>query len=73
MSLDNQTLDLRYPKSITTAETLANAVEVTKAILREVVGNEVADTINNAPLTDALYNTLIVIELRNKLAPQTGI
>lgn len=73
MSLDNQTLALRHAKSITTVETLANAVELSKAVLREVVGNEIADTINNAPLTDSLYNSLIVIELRKNLTPSTGV
>lgn len=73
MSLENQTLPLRHAKSITTVETLANAVELSKAVLREVVGNEIADTINNAPLTDSLYNSLIVIELRKNLTPSTGV
>ena len=73
MSLENQTLPLRHAKSIATVETLANAVELSKAVLREVVGNEIADTINNAPLTDSLYNSLIVIELRKNLTPSTGV
>ena len=73
MPLENQTLSLRYPKSAVTVETLANAVELTKAILRDVVGNEIADSLNNEPLTDAVYNSLIVIELRKSLSPKTGV
>lgn len=73
MSIDNPSLQLQYPKTATTVETLANAVELTKAILREVVGNEISDSINNMPLTDSIYNTLIVTELRKSLSQTTGI
>lgn len=73
MSIENQTLQMQYPKTAITIETLANAVEITKAVLREVVGNEISDSLHNQPLTDDMYNTLIVTEVRKSLSPITGI
>jgi hypothetical protein len=73
MLLSNQTLDLRYKKSVKTVEVLANATELAKALMRSVVGNEIADTINDQPLTDGVYGQLIAAELRKQLSPKTGI
>ena len=42
-------------QSISTLVTLANANELAATIVLGVVGNDVADTINNSPLTKGNY------------------
>lgn len=66
-------IGIRHKKSITTVEVLANCVELTKAIMRGVVGNEVADTMNTQPITDAMYSTIIASEIRKNLSSKTGV
>jgi len=48
---------MRHQKSVETLATLANGAELVAAIAFEVLGNEVADTLNGSPITrSVVYN-----------------
>lgn len=64
---------MKLQNSATTLVTIANAAELTCAIVQSVVGDDVADTFNKAPLTRAMIHTLAVAEIKNNIANQTGV
>lgn len=73
MTVSTAGVPLQYKNSTLTVTTLGNAVELTKGILRAIVGNELADSLNGEQITDEQFNVLIATEMRNALFPKTGV
>lgn len=61
----------KHEQSAVTLETLATVMELAKAVMREVTGNELADTVNGQALTDNLYNQLIAARIRTNMQLMT--
>jgi len=60
------------PTVATTLNTLANANELIRQVVLEVVGNDVADTINGVPITGTTINQLSQAVFTNKLSKFRG-
>lgn len=55
-------------KSTTTLATLANAVELVRLVAVEVVGNDIADSIDGSPLTHEVVGQLSISSFMNHLS-----
>jgi hypothetical protein len=62
---------MKSKKSANTTVVLANANELVAGIMRGVVGNDVADSINGSPLTRESIFNLVQAEIQNAEANGT--
>ena len=60
------------PKSEKTVTTLANAIVLATAIISEVAGNEVADTINGSVVSRAAVDDMVASYFANRLSTYTS-
>lgn len=59
-------------ESLQTVTTLANAAELTAAIAKEVLGNDVADMVEGNELTADVVRDIALAHIQSKLAIFTG-
>lgn len=59
-------------QSISTLVTLANANELAATIVLGVVGNDVADTINNSPLTKEIIFEMTQSQIKKTVSESLG-
>lgn len=60
-------------KTERTVVVLGNAAELVSNIVKGVMGNEVADTINGSPLTQNMLHNLTQTSLQDALSAYTGV
>ena len=63
---------MQNKQSETTLVTLANAAELVRTVVQEIVGNEVADTLNGSPLTRAVLYDFAQTEFQAATAKYLG-
>lgn len=63
---------MKFADSQTTLTTLANASELVASVVQEVVGNDLADTINGTPLTRTVIYNLAQSKIQSVLADKMG-
>lgn len=56
-----------------TIVTLANAVEATTCIVKEILGTDVASTLNGSPLSTSVVQNLVLAEIKNAVTKQLGV
>lgn len=61
-----------HPKSETTVLTLANATALVTAVLRQVSGHEVANTLGGTPLTQSAMSKFVCSRIHAKLSKYTS-
>lgn len=59
-------------QSENTINTLCNAIMLSSAIVQEIAGNEVANTLNGNPITDAVLNDLIASQINKNFSIYTA-
>ncbi len=59
-------------ESLQTVVTLANAAELTAAIAKDVLGNDVADMVEGNELTTDVVRDIALADIQSKLAIHTG-
>ena len=63
---------MQINSSVSTITTLANANDLVAAIVLNVVGNDVADTINDSPLTKEVIFTMTQSHIQKDLSKSLG-
>lgn len=56
----------------TTLKTLGNAVELATSVVQDVVGNDIADSLNGTPLTNVLIADVVESRFTAELAKYLG-
>ena len=64
---------MKSQQSLSSLLTTACAAEAVCCIFQNVVGDDVAGTFNNAPLTRGVVHNLAITELKNAVAAKTGV
>jgi hypothetical protein len=63
---------MQTTSSVSTLTTLANANDLVAAIVMSVVGNDVADTINDSPLTKEVIFAMTQTHIQKDLSTVLG-
>lgn len=59
---------MKLQQSEQTVVTLANASELVRNITQGVLGNDVADTVNGAPINSDMINNLATVEFQKSMS-----
>lgn len=63
---------MKSMQSEQTVTTLANALELSRCVVQEVLGNEVADSLNGSPLTRQTLYHLVGARIQANLGVYVG-
>lgn len=64
---------MQIQESTSSMVTAANAIEAVCVIVQNAVGQDMATTLNNAPLTRAVVHQLALTEIKSVIAEKTGV
>ena len=64
---------MKHKETERTIVTLANASELVVCVIQNIVGNEIADTINGSPLTREAVHHIAQTQFQSALNKQVGV